>query len=148
MPNTFVDHRDAWLRMSDIDYLGQFVKSWLAFNAWYRSAYSETQDRKIINEMKWQANPVLSKLRPMLAEGKQFIRNAFDAMIASHRQEWHIKQFLQFHARIVAVMFHLAVPWDVNRERLVYTTMVNYIQAGTDVAGWRLLEKELGGLYR
>jgi hypothetical protein len=66
MANTFVDNRDAWMRMSEIDYLGQFVKSWLAFNAWYRSAYTETQDRKIVNEMKWQSNPVLSKLRPML----------------------------------------------------------------------------------
>jgi hypothetical protein len=47
-----------------------------AFNAWYRSAYAETQDRKIINEMKWQGNPVLSKLRPMLEaisdEAEQF----------------------------------------------------------------------------
>src|ERR1019366_10134694 len=66
MPNTFIDNRDAWFRMSDIDYLGQFVKTWLAFNGWYRSPYPETQDRKIINEMKWQSNPVLSKLRPML----------------------------------------------------------------------------------
>lgn len=66
MPNTFIDNRDAWFRMSEIDYVGQFVKSWLAFNAWYRSAYTETQDRKIINEIKWQGNPVLSKLRPML----------------------------------------------------------------------------------
>ena len=66
MANTFIDNRDAWLRMSDIDYLGQFVKSWLAFNAWYRSAYTETQDRKIIDEIKWQGNPVLSRLRPML----------------------------------------------------------------------------------
>lgn len=76
MPNTFVDNRDAWLRMSDIDYVGQFVKTWLAFNAWYRSAYSETQDRNIINEIKWQANPILSKLRPMLEaaseEAEQF----------------------------------------------------------------------------
>ncbi len=81
-------------------------------------------------------------------EGKQFIRKAFDAMISNHRQEWHVRQFLQFHPRIVAVMFHLAVPWDVNGERLVYTTIVNYVQAGADVAGWRLLEKELSGLYR
>ena len=62
--------------MSDIDYVGQFVKSWLAFNAWYRSAYTETQDRKIITEIKWQGNPVLSKLRPMLEtaseEAEQF----------------------------------------------------------------------------
>jgi hypothetical protein len=76
MPNTFIDNRDAWLRMSDVDYLGQFVKAWLAFNAWYRSAYSETQDRKIINEIKWQGNPILSKLRPLLEtdseEAEQF----------------------------------------------------------------------------
>jgi hypothetical protein len=52
--------------MSEIDYLGQFVKTWLAFNAWYRSAYAETQDRKILNEVKWQTNPLLNKLRPML----------------------------------------------------------------------------------
>ena len=76
MPNTFIDNRDAWFRMSDIDYLGQFVKTWLAFNAWYRSAYTETQDRKIVTEMKWQGNPVLSRLRPMLEtdseEAEQF----------------------------------------------------------------------------
>jgi hypothetical protein len=76
MPNTFIDNRDQWLRMSDIDYLGQFVKTWLAFNAWYRSAYTENQDRKIVNELKWQNNPVLSKLRPMLEasseEAEQF----------------------------------------------------------------------------
>lgn len=76
MPNTFIDNRDAWLRTSDIDYLGQFVKVWLAFNAWYRSAYTETQDRKIINEMKWQGNSILNCLRPMLEassdEAEQF----------------------------------------------------------------------------
>lgn len=52
--------------MSEIDYLGQFVKVWLAFNAWYRSAYSETQDRKIINELKWNSSPVGSALRPLI----------------------------------------------------------------------------------
>lgn len=66
MPNTFIDNRDAWLRMSDIDYAGQFVKVWLAFNAWYRSAYTETRDRAIFNEIKWQNNPILSTLRPRL----------------------------------------------------------------------------------
>lgn len=66
MPNTFIDNREAWLRMSEIDYLGQFVKVWLAFNAWYRSAYSETQDRKIINELKWNSSPVGNALRPLI----------------------------------------------------------------------------------
>jgi len=66
MPNSFIDNREAWLRMSEIDYLGQFVKVWLAFNAWYRSAYSETQDRKIINELKWNSSPVGNALRPLI----------------------------------------------------------------------------------
>jgi len=76
MPNTFTEHRDRWLALAEIDYLGQFVKTWLAFNAWYRSAYTETQDRKIINEIKWQPNPVLSRMRPLLTtaseEAEQF----------------------------------------------------------------------------
>ena len=66
MPNTFIDNREAWLRLSEIDYLGQFVKVWLAFNAWYRNAYSENQDRKIINELKWNASPIGNALRPLL----------------------------------------------------------------------------------
>lgn len=81
MPNTFIDNRDRWMQLSDVDYLGQFVKAWLALNAWYRSAYAESQDRKIINEFKWQSNPVLSRLRPLLSgtitteESEQFRSN-------------------------------------------------------------------------
>ena len=66
MPNTFIGHRERWMGLSEIDYLGQFVKGWMAFNAWYRSNYSERQDRKIINEFKWQPNPVRNKLVPLL----------------------------------------------------------------------------------
>lgn len=88
MPNTFIDNRDAWLRMSDVDYLGQFVKAWLAFNAWYRSAYSETQDRKIITEIKWQGNPVLSKLRPLLeAESEEAEQFRAEIGLLHHRLE-------------------------------------------------------------
>ena len=76
MPNTFIDNRDRWLQMSEVDYLGQFVKAWLAFNAWYRSAYNETQDHKIIEEIKWLPNQIASHLRPLLGleseEAEQF----------------------------------------------------------------------------
>ena len=76
MPNTFTDNRDRWLQMSDVDYLGQFVKAWLAFNAWYRSAYTAIQDRKIIDEIKWNPNQVAAKFRPLLnrtsEEAEQF----------------------------------------------------------------------------
>lgn len=76
MPNTFTDNRDRWLQMSEVDYLGQFVKAWLAFNAWYRSAYTENQDRKIIEEIKWNPNPISARFRPLLLstseEAEQF----------------------------------------------------------------------------
>ncbi|MFT5602662.1 MAG: hypothetical protein ACI9N1_002921 [Flavobacteriales bacterium] len=76
MPNTFIDNREAWLRLSEIDYLGQFVKVWLAYNAWYRNAYSEHRDRNIINELKWNSNPIGNVLRPLLQtqseEAQQF----------------------------------------------------------------------------
>ena len=88
MPNTFIDNRDAWLRLSEVDYLGQFVKTWLAFNAWYRSAYAETQDRKIINEIKWNPNPLSNKFRPLL-EANSEEATQFRAEIGSlfHRLE-------------------------------------------------------------
>jgi len=67
MPNTFIDNRDAWLRLAEIDYLGQFVKTWLAFNAWYRTAYTENNDREIINEIKWNPSGTLgNRMRPLL----------------------------------------------------------------------------------
>jgi len=90
MPNTFIDNKDAWLRMSEVDYVGQFVKTWLAFNAWYRSAYAATTDRAIIEEIKWNANPVSGHLRPLLdvasEEAEQF---RADIALLHHRLENH-----------------------------------------------------------
>jgi len=90
MPNTFRDQRDRWMSLSEIDYLGQFTKAWLAFNAWYRSAYAETSDRAIINEFKWQSNTVRNKLCPLIEspgeDGEQF-RSAigmFHDRLANH----------------------------------------------------------------
>lgn len=66
MPNIYVDNRDRWLELSAVDYLGAFANAWLAFNAWYRSAYAEGSDRKILNDFKWQPNDVRNKLIPVL----------------------------------------------------------------------------------
>ncbi|SRR6266487_4872306 len=90
MPNTFIDNKDAWLRLSETDYIGQFVKTWLAFNAWYRSAYAAPADRAIIEEIKWNPNPVSGHLRPLLEvaseEAEQF---RADIALLHHRLENH-----------------------------------------------------------
>ncbi len=79
MPNTFLDARDRWLDLSEIDYLGHFVRAWLALNAWYRSAYADPQDRVIVDSLKWQPNPIRSKHLPLLsaptAEGAELRAN-------------------------------------------------------------------------
>ncbi len=93
MPNAYLDARDRWLDLSDIDYLGHFVRAWLAFNAWYRGAYAHTQDRQIIDEIKWQPNAVRNGVLPLLtrqdADGADFRANVglLHERLEGHRLE-------------------------------------------------------------
>lgn len=66
MPNNYVDNKQYWDDLSDIDYITAFVKAWLAFNAWYRSHYNLTQDRQILEQIKFHPNPVKNKAESML----------------------------------------------------------------------------------
>src|SRR5271165_5241647 len=79
MPNAYLDARNRWLDLSDIDYLGHLVRAWLAFNAWYRSAYAPPQDRQIIDEIKWQPNAVRNGVLPLVtaqtSDGSDFRAN-------------------------------------------------------------------------
>ena len=93
MPNAYLDARDRWLDLSDIDYLGHFVRAWLAFNAWYRGAYTHTQDRQIVDEIKWQPNAVRNGVLPLLtaqtADGADFRANVglLHERLEGHRLE-------------------------------------------------------------
>jgi len=76
--------------MSEVDYVGQFVKTWLAFNAWYRSAYAAETDRAVIEEIKWNANPVSGHLRPLLeVESEEAEQFRADIAMLHHRLEIH-----------------------------------------------------------
>lgn len=45
-----------WVKLIEVDWLGQYAKAWIAFNAWYRkhigSQNSSGRDRKIIQKLK------------------------------------------------------------------------------------------------
>ena len=75
MANIYIENRDRWEQLSEVDYLSAFTNAWLAFNAWYRNAYQEHQDRKIINSFKNQPNVIRNKIIPLLTnqseEGEQ-----------------------------------------------------------------------------
>lgn len=66
MANNYVDNKQYWDDLSDIDYITAFVKAWLAFNAWYRSHYNLTQDRQILEQIKFSPNPIKNKAEQML----------------------------------------------------------------------------------
>ena len=59
-----------WIRKIDIevDYFSAFIKSWIAFNAWYRSEYQERTDRDIIEKLKSESNHFKGYIETLLDE--------------------------------------------------------------------------------
>ncbi len=51
-------HATDWMNRAEIDYIGPFVKSWAAFNAWFRHASAQQQERAMLDWVKNQPNPV------------------------------------------------------------------------------------------
>jgi hypothetical protein len=51
-------HAAEWMNRAEIDYIGPFVKAWAAFNAWFRYASAQQQERVMLDWVKGQPNPV------------------------------------------------------------------------------------------
>ncbi|WP_149274355.1 hypothetical protein [Pareuzebyella sediminis] len=63
MPNPYIDNSERWLALAEIDYLIQFVKAWIPFNAWYMNMYPTlNRDRIIIEEIKSNPNLFRDKI--------------------------------------------------------------------------------------
>jgi hypothetical protein len=68
MPNPYIDNSDRWLALAEIDYLTQFVKAWIPFNAWYMNMYpSLRRDRLIIEEIKSNPNLFRDRILALLS---------------------------------------------------------------------------------
>jgi hypothetical protein len=82
VPTFNAENAQLWKELSDIDYFTQFVKAWLAFNAWMRNAYPAIKtDRELIDTVKEQSNPVRNKIRSLLVDVDQHGQN-FRSMVA------------------------------------------------------------------
>ncbi|HKV78021.1 MAG TPA: hypothetical protein VJP02_07785 [Candidatus Sulfotelmatobacter sp.] len=78
--------------------------------------------------------------------GKQVIGEALAEMLDDHTQQWGLKRFREMHPRIVAVMFHLAAPWDIVGERLIHLSTSNFLETGNDTRGWNTLRNHVESL--
>ncbi|KPJ65381.1 MAG: hypothetical protein AMJ43_10885 [Coxiella sp. DG_40] len=67
MPIFNAENAHIWKELSDIDYFTQFIKAWLAFNAWLRNAYPHIiKDRDSIEYIKENSNQVRNKILSLL----------------------------------------------------------------------------------
>ena len=69
----YIGNEQEWKRLMAVDWLGQYVKAWIAFNAWYRNAWSKNnfklpKDREIIEEIKNDEGDVCSKIERCLLD--------------------------------------------------------------------------------
>jgi hypothetical protein len=76
-------------------------------------------------------------------KGRQIIDETLAEMLRVHKNEWGIRRFRELHDRIVAVMFHLAAPWDVGGERLIHLSTSKFIDTGKNATGWKILRENL-----
>lgn len=93
MPVT-TDNIRKWIEQSDIDYISQYIKSWIPFNAWYNANYPGLKtDREKINAIKKESNAVRNKINTLLEsesqEGLEF--KSYLASLHHELQENHIE---------------------------------------------------------
>ena len=64
---TYIGNEQHWKRLIEVDWLGQYVKAWVAFNAWYSNNFAQEGDRAIIEEIKNGGGGVCPKIEIFLA---------------------------------------------------------------------------------
>ena len=67
--NNYIGNEQLWRMLIEIDWLGQYVKAWIAFNAWYRNTFPNLRDEwKIIDAIKNDDGNICSKIENFLLQ--------------------------------------------------------------------------------
>ncbi|MCF3604434.1 hypothetical protein L2E69_02205 [Planktothrix agardhii 1806] len=100
MSSLYTENSEKWKSLASIDYFTQFVKAWIAFNAWYKNYYPQLHtDRKVIDEIKVNPNNFRNKLVSLLTnEGYEGF--AFKSRIAELHLELEQKHIYNKGERI------------------------------------------------
>ena len=79
-------------------------------------------------------------------KGSLTIDQALIELIETHKDQWKWDA-KRFHERIAAVMFSLAVPWDIGGERLIYLSTRKFFGQAKCQAGYCVLQDGVSELY-
>lgn len=67
MSNLYIENAEKWKTLADIDFITQFVKAWISFNAWYKNSFPDLKtDKDAINTIKGNSNKFRDKLESLL----------------------------------------------------------------------------------
>ena len=65
---TGTENVQEWIKLIEVDWLGQYARTWMAFNAWYRSQFgTEKNDGKIIEKIKNDKQEICSEIENFLS---------------------------------------------------------------------------------
>ena len=74
-----------WVKLIEVDWLGQYAKAWIAFNAWYRKRLGSGQDRHNIQKIKSDEEGICSTIENLFShpgtESKAFKSNLAELQI-------------------------------------------------------------------
>jgi hypothetical protein len=68
------------------------------------------------------------------------VQNALIKMIQEHKYEWRWDT-TKFHDRVAVVIFHLAVPWEIDGERLIYLETAKAFEQAKCPSGSRVFKE-------
>ena len=82
---SYIGNEQHWRRLIEVDWLGQYAKAWVAFNAWYRNSFAFGGDREIIEAIKNDQGDICSRIENSLS-GTGSDQKSFQSDIADlHR---------------------------------------------------------------
>ena len=110
----YIGNELQWKRLIEVDWLGQYVKAWVAFNAWYSNNFKPPSgkkrfsDRYIIEKIKDDEGDICSKIENFLSETgsdqKSFQsdvadlhKSLSDITVRSNGKRIWLKEILDYH---------------------------------------------------
>ena len=78
---TIQENVQEWIKLIEVDWLGQYAKTWMAFNAWYRSALGPGNDKRIVDKIKNDKEEICSTIESFLS-GSGALQKAFQSNLA------------------------------------------------------------------
>jgi hypothetical protein len=92
MPNAYIENAEKWKALADVDYFSQFVKAWIAFNAWYKNSFDHRTGRQAIDHIKANSNSFRDRMQALLNSDATEAR-LFQSRIADLSQQlenWYV----------------------------------------------------------